>query len=84
MGAGIGVGFTDAMSGVEKDMRKAIPTDFDLDMSTVVSGVGSSNATAQTFNVTIPLALDGVTLTRIVSQIQWSQNVVTVRNLGVG
>ena len=83
MGAGIGVGFTDAMAGVEKDMRKAIPTDFNLDMSTAISGVNGLNAAAQTFNVTIPLALDGVTLTRIVSQIQWSQNVVTVRNMGV-
>lgn len=53
-------------------------------MSTATNGIGGTNATAQTFNVTIPLALDGVTLTRIVSQIQWSQNVVTVRNLGVG
>ena len=32
--------------------------------------------------LTIPLTLDGATLTRIISQIQWSQNAVTVRNLG--
>ena len=83
MGAGIGVGFTDAMSGVEKDMEKAIPTDFDLDMNTAVNGLNSMTATAQAFNVTIPLTLDGTTLTRIISQIQWSQNAVTVRNLGV-
>src|SRR5574344_1641357 len=83
MGAGIGVGFTDAMSGVEKDMEKAIPTDFDLDMNTALSGVSGTTATAQLFNVTIPLTLDGATLTRIISQIQWSQNAVTVRNLGV-
>lgn len=30
MGEGIGVGFTEAMSGVEKEMRKAIPTEFDV------------------------------------------------------
>ena len=83
MGAGIGVGFTDAMSGVEKDMEKAIPTDFDLDMNGAVTGVNGMTATAQAFNVTIPLTLDGATLTRIISQIQWSQNAVTVRNLGV-
>ena len=83
MGAGIGVGFTDAMTGVEKDMEKAIPTDFDLDMSTAVSGTNGIAATAQAFNVTIPLTLDGATLTRIISQIQWSQNAVSVRNLGV-
>lgn len=82
MGAGIGVGFTDAMSGVEKDMEKAIPTDFDLDMNTAVTGANGMTATAQAFNITIPLTLDGATLTRIISQIQWSQNAVTVRNLG--
>lgn len=31
MGEGIGVGFEDAMNGVEKDMKKAIPTSFDVD-----------------------------------------------------
>ena len=31
MGEGIGVGFEDAMADVEKDMQKAIPTDFDID-----------------------------------------------------
>ncbi|MDD3027322.1 MAG: hypothetical protein PHI41_04640 [Erysipelotrichaceae bacterium] len=83
MGAGIGVGFTDAMSGVEKDMENAIPTDFDLDMNAALSGVNGTAAVAQAFNVTIPLTLDGSMLTRIISQIQWSQNAVTVRNLGV-
>ena len=82
MGAGIGVGFTDAMSEVEKDMQRAIPTDFDVDMNTAVAGIGNMSATTQAFNVTIPLTLDGATLTRIISQIQWSQNAVTVRNLG--
>lgn len=32
MGLGIGMGFTDAMRGVEKDIAGAIPTDFNLDM----------------------------------------------------
>ena len=82
MGAGIGVGFTDAMTGVQKDMEKAIPTDFNLDMSTVMTGAVTPVAAAQAFNVTIPLTLDGSTLTKIISQIQWSQNAVSVRNLG--
>jgi len=34
MGLGIGLGFTDAMRGVEKDIAGAFPTDFDLDMKT--------------------------------------------------
>ncbi|MEG1084613.1 MAG: phage tail protein, partial [Hydrogenoanaerobacterium sp.] len=42
MGAGIGVGFEAAMSGVEKDMMNAIPTDFDL--SANVNGAVSQTA----------------------------------------
>jgi len=39
MGLGIGMGFTDAMRGVEKDIAGAIPTDFDLDMKTGIRKV---------------------------------------------
>jgi len=82
MGLGLGEGFTDAMRDVEKEMNKAIPTDFDLDMNSVVTGVeaGSSGAA---FDVTIPLTIDGNILTRVIAQLQWNQNTVTVRNLGI-
>ena len=33
MGLGLGVGFTNAMAGVEKDITNAIPTNFDLDVN---------------------------------------------------
>jgi len=81
MGAGIGVGFVDAMKGVEEDMQKAIPTDFDVDASLdgMATAVGDSG---RAFNVTIPLTIDGTTLARILAEIQWSQNAVYVRNLG--
>jgi TP901 family phage tail tape measure protein len=82
MGQDIGEGFSSAMKDVEKEMARAIPTDFDLDMNSVVSGVeaGSSGAV---FDVTIPLTIDGNILTRVIAQLQWNQNTVTVRNLGV-
>src|SRR6056297_2216067 len=82
MSEGIGEGFTEAMSGVEKDMQGAIPTDFDLDLNSKVTGSlgGSSGAV---FDVTIPLTIDGNILTRVIAQLQWNQNTVTVRNLGV-
>lgn len=83
MGAGIGVGFQDAMKGVEDDMQKSIPTDFDLDMNTAVTGADGLAPSVQTLDVTIPLTMDGTTLTKIISQLQWSRNAVTVRNLGV-
>ena len=51
--------------------------DTNLDGMTPTPG-GSGHA----FNVTIPLTIDGTTLTRILAEIQWSQNAVFVRNLG--
>jgi len=84
MGAGIGVGFEKAMGQVGKDMQSAIPTDFDMQMQSTVTGAEApTTATLQPINVTIPLTVDGIMLARVISQLQWSQNTVTVRNLGV-
>jgi len=82
MGEGIGEGFEKAMGDVEKDMQGAIPTDFDLDLNSQVTGsLGGSDGAV--FDVTIPLTIDGNILTRVIAQLQWNQNTVTVRNLGV-
>lgn len=43
MGQGIGIGFLEAMNGVERDMKKAIPTDFDMNASLNVDAVGSAS-----------------------------------------
>ena len=43
MGEGIGVGFLNAMNGVEKDMQKAIPTQFDVNAT--VNGKGDAERT---------------------------------------
>ena len=83
MAEGLGEGFGDEMKAVSKDMQNAIPSDFDLDMNGTVSGFNGFGQT-QAFDVTIPLTIDGITLTKVVSRIQWSQNKVTVRNRGVG
>lgn len=81
MGAGIGVGFVDAMKGVERDMQKAIPTNFNIDAN-LDGMVPAPGCSGRAFNVTIPLTIDGTTLARILAEIQWSQNAVYVRNLG--
>lgn len=81
MAEGLGEGFGDEMKAVSKDMQNAIPSDFDLDMNGTVSGFGGVGQ-AQAFDVTIPLTIDGITLTKVVSRIQWNQNKVTVRNAG--
>lgn len=44
MGEGIGVGFEDAMNGVENDMKKAIPTSFDVD--TTITGLSNKSSMA--------------------------------------
>jgi len=82
MGEGIGEGFEKSMSDVEKDMQGAIPTDFDLDLNSQVTG-SLSGSEGAVFDVTIPLTIDGNILTRVIAQLQWNQNTVTVRNLGV-
>ena len=82
MAEGLGEGFGDEMKDVSKSMQNAIPSDFDLDMNSTVSGF--NGVQSQAFDITIPLSIDGTLLTRVVSRIQWSQNRVTVRNRGVG
>lgn len=45
MGAGVGVGFKDAMNEVEKDMEKAIPTSFDVNSN--IEGITNSMSIPQ-------------------------------------
>ena len=80
MAEGLGEGFGDEMKDVSKSMQNAIPSDFDLDMNSTVSGL--NGVRTQAFDVTIPLSIDGVPLTKVISRIQWNQNKVTVRNAG--
>lgn len=80
MAEGLGEGFGDEMKDVSKSMQNAIPSDFDLDMNGTVSGL--NGVQTQAFDVTIPLSIDGVSLTKVISRIQWNQNKVTVRNAG--
>lgn len=82
MGEGIGVGFEDAMSDVEKDMKKAVPTEFDIDTSLNGLNDFSINDNTRAVDVTIPLMIDGTVLTEVVARLQWSENRMYVRNLG--
>jgi len=70
------------MRGVEKDMEGSIPTDFDMDLNSQINAT-ANGADGSVVDVTIPLTIDGNVLTRIIAQLQWNQNTVTVRNLGV-
>lgn len=55
MGEGIGIGFLNAMNGVEKDMQKAIPTEFDVNAT--VNGKGNAE---KTINHTGVIRVEGV------------------------
>lgn len=64
-------------------MQKAVPTNFSVDMSGAIEGAsGISGLGTRRLDVTIPLTLDGTTLSRIIAEIQWTQNAAFVRNLG--
>lgn len=61
MGKGVGVGFLNAMSDVERGMKRAIPTDFDISAS--LSGLQPAYAAAPpqiTYNHTGTIRVEGV------------------------
>ncbi len=64
MGAGLGVGFTDAMNGVERDMKNAIPTNFDVNAN--VTGAGKN---LNTINHTGVIRVEGVNDSGVLSGI---------------
>ena len=72
------------MRGLSADMTTALPRRMDL--NTALHDIDTTPAIktrTQTIDVTIPLTIDGVTLAHVLSQIQWSQNAVYVRNRGI-
>lgn len=61
------------MRKVDNDMKKAISTDFDIDIAFGVP----------IFAMPAGQSIDATTtLARVISRIQWSANEVTVKNLG--
>ena len=72
MAEGLGEGFGDEMKAVSKEMQNAIPSEFNLDMNGTVSGFNGAFQSVP-LDVTIPLTIDGITLTNVVSRIQWNQ-----------
>lgn len=84
MAKGLGIGFGDEMKKVSEDMQNAIPSEFDTNVKTNINSelLGGTSAETAVFDVTIPLTIDGVTLTKVVSRIQWSNGQVTARNAG--
>jgi len=63
MGEGIGVGFMKAMSGVEKDMKKAIPTDFGITASFAGLEPAYAGIPSMTYNHTGTIRVEGINST---------------------
>lgn len=82
---GVGEGFADEMKGVTKKMQKAIPTNFDTDVSVAAKVYGSQGGAGGTkeFNVVIPLNIDGQRITQVVSRVQYDLTNNRARVLGV-
>jgi phage-related protein len=85
MALGLGEGFEKSMKAVERDMQRTIPTDFDLNanLNAAASYQYGAGSAAQVVDVTIPVQLDGRTLTQVVARVQWQNNNLTLRNSGI-
>lgn len=82
LAAGIGEGFTNQMKKVSKDMQSSIPTEFDTAVNAAYNasyGGGSTN----TFDVTIPLSMNGKKVGKVVSRVQYDAKLGRARVLGV-
>ncbi|MBR5006818.1 MAG: hypothetical protein IKY07_06970, partial [Clostridia bacterium] len=96
MSMGLGIGFTDEMKNVDKDIIRAIPSDFDINTRThlnnVVDGMtpaarsyaanGAYGSGSQVV-VQVPLYLDGNEITEATGVIQSGRNQTYRRALGV-
>ena len=71
------------MRNLSADMAAAIPSHIDVNTSVRSLSAPAPASHGQAFNVTIPLTIDGTVLARILAEIQWTQNAVYVRNLGM-
>lgn len=60
MGEGLGGGFLNAMSKVEKDMKKAIPTDFDINASLTGLQPAYAGVPSMTYNHTGTIRVEGI------------------------
>ena len=60
MGEGIGVGFMKAMSGAEKNMKKAIPTDFGITASFAGLEPSFAGTPSMTYNHTGTIRVEGI------------------------
>ena len=83
MAEGLGIGFSEQMMQVKKQLNNAIPqSSFDLGLNTAQANSTSALGDAMIL-VNVPLTLDGKLLTSSTGKVQYSRNQSYARALGV-
>ena len=79
---GIGIGFTDEMENVSKDMQDALPTDFDTAVNAAYEySIGDDGE--RYFELVTPISIGGQKLTKVVSRVQYNTKLNRARVVGV-
>lgn len=79
---GIGIGFSDEMENVTKDMQDALPTEFDTAVNAAYRySVGDDGE--RNFELVTPISIGGQKLTKVVSRVQYNTRMNRARVVGV-
>ena len=79
---GIGIGFTDEMEKVSKDMQDALPTDFDTAVNAAYE-YSTGDDGERYFELVTPISIGGQKLTKVVSRVQYNTKLNRARVVGV-
>jgi len=79
---GVGLGFTDRMKSVTKDMQKALPTSFDTKVNAAYNQTFGDNGDRY-FELVTPISIGGQKLTKVVSRVQYNTKMNRARVVGV-
>ena len=83
MADGIGVGFNKEMKAVNKEMQKAINTDYTLAVNTALKHTNTPTTGIQNYDLTIPIDIGGNKFAKVVSRLQYDVNQGKLRVAGV-
>lgn len=79
---GIGIGFTDEMENVSKDMQDALPIDFDTAVNAAYE-YSTGDDGERYFELVTPISIGGQKLTKVVSRVQYNTKLNRARVVGV-
>lgn len=79
---GIGIGFSDEMENVSKDMQDALPKDFDTAVNAAYE-YSTGDDGERNFELVTPISIGGQKLTKVVSRVQYNTKLNRARVVGV-